>query len=70
MDFLSSLNDDQFALIGCAVAFFGFGGLMSLSYYLGNNHRSSKNQQASTQNLDAKLRETPTKTQDKHRRAA
>lgn len=41
MGFLTALSDDQLALLGCATAFFLFGGLMSLSYYVGRAGRSS-----------------------------
>jgi hypothetical protein len=35
MDFVRSLSDDQFALLGCAVALVCTGSLMTLTYYLG-----------------------------------
>lgn len=41
MDVLTSLSDDQLALLGCGAAFFLFGGLMSLSYYVGRGARES-----------------------------
>jgi len=34
MGFLESLNDDQVALLGCAVALFLCGGAMTISYTL------------------------------------
>lgn len=35
MDIFSQLTDDQVALIGCGLAFAVCGGLLSLSYHLG-----------------------------------
>jgi hypothetical protein len=35
MNLLSTLNDDQIALLGCAGALLATGSLMSLSYFLG-----------------------------------
>jgi hypothetical protein len=35
MDFLKGLSDDQFALLGCAVALVSTGSLMTLSYFIG-----------------------------------
>jgi hypothetical protein len=51
MDFFNTLSDDQFALIGCAVAFCLFGGLMSLSYYVGSHGRSDEDQKSSNLEL-------------------
>ena len=51
MDFFKTLSDDQFALIGCAVAFCLFGGLMSLSYYVGSHGRSGEEKQSSNLEL-------------------
>lgn len=53
MNFANVLSDDQFALIGCAVAFFVFGGVMSLSYYLGQHGQTSAN--SSTDAVAAEL---------------
>ena len=35
MQFFSQLSDDQFALLGCAVALIVTGTMMSLSHYIG-----------------------------------
>lgn len=40
MDIFSGLTDDQFALIGCAIALVVTGGLMSISHHIGNARRS------------------------------
>ena len=44
MQFFSQLTDDQFALLGCAVALIVTGTMMSLSYYIGqaNQRRTPK----------------------------
>lgn len=43
MQFFSQMTDDQVALIGCAVALFVTGTMMSLSYYIGQaKTRSAK----------------------------
>ncbi len=41
MEFFTTFSDDQLALMGCAAAFFLFGGLMSVSYYVGRAGRTS-----------------------------
>jgi len=39
MDLFSGLSDDQFALMGCAIALIVTGGLMSISHHIGNARR-------------------------------
>ena len=48
MDFLGALTDDEIALLGCAVAFFGSAGIMWLSYFIG---RSSRREQSAERAL-------------------
>jgi hypothetical protein len=42
MELLKDLNDDQIALLGCAVALFVTGTLMSLSHFIGRARMKAK----------------------------
>lgn len=65
MQIFSQLTDDQIALVGCAVALFVAGTLMSLSFYLGKSSRSDSNR--SGQAFDKRSRQA---AEERQRRAA
>ncbi len=48
MEFFGSLTDDEIALLGCVVAFFGSATIMWLSYFIG---QSSRREQAAERAL-------------------
>lgn len=48
MQIFSQLTDDQFALLGCAVALIVTGTMMSLSYYIGQSRRQQDRQTTRT----------------------
>lgn len=58
MGFLQNASDDQIALMGCALALFLSGGLMYLSYVLGQNRQTTESQ-ADTIRLHAPRTSTP-----------
>ena len=53
MEFLSTLSNDEIALLGCAIALLSTGTLMCLSYYIGRMRTSEARVSASSSQIPA-----------------
>lgn len=70
MDFLNNPSDDQIAAIGCALAFVVSGGLMYVSFFVGQlGQKSEKSEQTDTVRFESAIKKPETQA-DSDRKAA
>lgn len=70
MDFLNNPSDDQIAAIGCALAFVVSGGLMYVSFFVGQlGQKADKSERTDTVRFESAIKK-PEPQADSDRKAA